>query len=667
MSEFKLIRYCLLLTAFCFVAPAYAQAEKGKDKTEKVKGKKADQDKNSGASEEEDEDEAAEEGDDAASEVDDQGNEGTDAEEDDAELKEDEESEGEQEDETAEEAPAAPSLDMSALGAIDLEKDLKKAETVEEKADADKAAEDWTERAMDILELHGYFRVRPELYHKFNIRQDDAVYNRTAAQAQDDNAYKNNTLAGANMRFRLEPTLNISEEIRIKTQIDFLDNVMLGSTPRYYQLGYGYGTQDSQMFQMGRVQGWDMGPPGSEDMVNVRRVWGEVMTPIGQIRFGRMGDHWGLGMQYNSGNGLNQDFGDSVDRIMFVAKINDWLIAPAFDFPNEGISSSDASGRPFDVSQLDDSYRLLGMFAYKHDEEKQSSMLKRGDWLVNAGLRFAYQWQVLSFENTTQSDGYMDYEDTVPAAEDAEEDPEAVEVPEFYEREMWSITPNLWFQFLKGTFHMELEAALIYGKLGNPDITQRDVQSPLTLLQAGGVLQIDYGLLSDALRIGLELGYAHGDEDVESIRAPATYDQNLNTQDELFTAFSFNPAYNTDLILHHHILGSVSQSMYFKGFVQYDFLKNPMGRRLQVRGDVIYSRAVYLDSTIDGRSGNLGVELNAQVSYMSEDGFYAGFAYGVLFPMAAFKGDPDGDDTRYRDDTDLFIPQTVQMILGIAY
>lgn len=666
MSEFKSIRYCLLLAALCFAAPAYAQAEKGKDKTATVKGKNAAPEKDSGASE--GEEAAEEEVDDAApAETTEEAEEeaGDEAEEDEDDSEEDEAlEEGEDDAAAEEETPAAPALDMSALGAIDPEKDLAKAETIEEGADAGKPAEDWTERAMDILELHGYFRVRPELYHKFNIRQDDALYNRTAAQAQDDDAYKNNTLAGANMRFRLEPTLNISEEIRIKTQIDFLDNVMLGSTPRYYQRGYGYGTADSQMLQIGRVQGWDMGPPGSEDMVHVRRVWGEVMTPIGQIRFGRMGDHWGLGMQYNSGNGLNQDFGDSVDRLMFVAKINDWLIAPAFDFPNEGISSSDASGRPFDVSQLDDSYRILGMFAYKHDQEKQNAMLKRGDWLVNAGLRFAYQWQVLSFENATQSDGYMDYEDAVPSEENTEAQ---VDVPDFYEREMWFITPNLWFQFLKGTFHLELEAALIYGKLGNPDIAQREVQSPLTLLQSGGVLQVDYGLLSDALRIGLELGYAHGDEDVESIRAPATYDQNLDTQDDLFTAFAFNPAYNTDLILHHHILGTVSQSLYVKAFVQYDFLKNPMGRRLQVRGDVLYSRAIYLDSTIDGRSGNLGVELNAQVSYMSEDGFYAGFAYGVLFPMAAFKGDPDGDDTRYREDTELFIPQTVQMILGIVY
>ena len=33
------------------------------------------------------------------------------------------------------------------------------------------------------------------------------------------------------MRFRIEPTFNVSEDIRLKAQIDVLDNVVLGSTP----------------------------------------------------------------------------------------------------------------------------------------------------------------------------------------------------------------------------------------------------------------------------------------------------------------------------------------------------------------------------------------------------------------------------------------------------
>ncbi len=555
--------------------------------------------------------------------------------------------------------PRSFELDMNALGQMDPEKELSD-NSKPEKADSKPLDRDWTERAMDILELHGYFRVRPELYHKFNIRNDDAVYNQTMAQRIGSNSYKNNTLAGANMRFRLEPTLNISEDIRIKSQMDFLDNVMMGSTPRYWQGYVGSGFENNpQTIDMGRVQGWDMGPPDSSQMLVVRRVWGEVKTPFGHLRFGRMGDDFGLGMLHNSGNSLQGDFGDSVDRILFAAKINDWLIMPAFDFPNEGMSSSDASGRPFDVSQLDDSYRILGVFGYIHNEQDQLAMLRRGDWLINTALRFSYQWQVMSFENDTQSTGiYNPDSDPVGGGETPYS---------FYKREMWQITPNFWLQFLSGTFHLEMEAAMIFGKIGNPDRAVSDEINPLTLLQWGMVLQIDYGLLADALRLGLEFGYAQGDKDVDGLRAPSTFDQ-TNPENTKFTAFSFNPAYDMDLILHKHILGSVSQNMYLKAWVNYDFFKNPMGRNLSIRADVIYSRAIFEESTIGKSSTNLGVELNAQVLYRSQDRFYAGLAYGVLFPLGAFKGDPDDvDGLAYGSDTDLTIPQTVQTILGITF
>lgn len=557
--------------------------------------------------------------------------------------------------------PKSMELDMSALGKMDPEKELADEGEID-RAESKVETKDWTERAMDLLELHGYFRVRPELYHKFYIRNDDAVYNLPSELADDDQSTKNNTLAGANLRFRLAPTLNISEDIRIKSEIDFLDNVMMGATPRYLQTYNA--SSESELMDVGRVQGWNMGPPDSGQMVNVRRVWGEVKTPFGHLRFGRMGDDWGLGMLHNSGNGINDDFGDSVDRLLFAAKINDWLIMPAFDFPNEGMSSSDAAGRPFDVSQLDDSYRLVGIFGYIHDKEDQAAMLKRGDWLINAGLYFSYQWQVMSFENELQYTGtynpLYENDEVVDATNGAS-------AYEFYKREMWNITPDLWFQVLYGTFHLELEAALIFGEVGNPDRETTEDLNPLTLVQWGMVLQIDYGLLADALRIGAEFGYAQGDKDITGTRAPSTFDQDRNTDDTNFTAFSFNPAYSMDLILHRHILGSVAQDMYFKGWVQYDFLKNPMGRNLSIRGDVIYTRAIFEESTISQSSPNLGVELDAKVMYRSQDGFYAGISYGVLFPLSGFKGDPDEDGDLYSSDTDLSIPQTVQAFLGISF
>ena len=570
-------------------------------------------------------------------------------------------------------------LDMGALGEMDPEKDLGKGGALAADGAAAQPALDWTERELEILEIHGYFRVRPELYHKFFIRNDGALFPlsmESQKNAENDPNYylgedcrdpdgsrrncDQETLAGANMRLRIEPTLNISEEVWVKTQLDFLDNVMLGSSPSTYRV---YDSSGAATIDSYSVQGYNMGPP-SEDMIVVRRAWGEVLTPIGQLRFGRMADHWGLGMLHNAGNGIDQEYGDSVDRLMFAVKINDWLLAPAFDFPNEGPSMSSPSGTPFDVSQLDDAYQLVGIVAYKHDEEEQRALLKRGDVVINTGLHFQYRSQVLSFDYVEEVDDVTG--EVTSRADDSQ-------YSHFFRRDMWNITPDFWFQLLYDTFHLELEVALVYGEIGNPDreVSNFDEANKLTLVQWGGVLQADYGLLSDQLRIGLEVGFASGDPDVEGVSPPTTYDQTNKPGSSKYTAFSFNPAFTNDFILYHGILGAVSQSYYFRPWLSYDFLRSAMGKKLGIRFDIIYARAVFAHTTISDSSANLGVELNGQVMYVSADNFHAGLKYGVLFPLGGFKGtyDPDGaeGDAVPFDDEDLSIPQTLQVLMGISF
>jgi hypothetical protein len=68
------------------------------------------------------------------------------------------------------------------------------------------------------------------------------------------------------------------------------------------------------------------GPPtagvnGWTNSINVNRVWGEYMTPVGQIRFGRMPHQWGLGIVANAGDGIDSDYQSTIDRIMFVTGI----------------------------------------------------------------------------------------------------------------------------------------------------------------------------------------------------------------------------------------------------------------------------------------------------------------------------------------------------------
>ena len=100
------------------------------------------------------------------------------------------------------------------------------------------------------MELHGYFRVRPELLQAFDLNQPpDAfgtgywLFPRPNGTSTPGGAILGggHSVAGVNMRFRFEPTINVSEEVRIRAQIDVLDNVVWGTTPDYaYSRRTGY-------------------------------------------------------------------------------------------------------------------------------------------------------------------------------------------------------------------------------------------------------------------------------------------------------------------------------------------------------------------------------------------------------------------------------------------
>src|SRR5262249_13883390 len=129
---------------------------------------------------------------------------------------------------------------------------------------SDVYSEDWWAHTRPIVELHGYFRTRGELYHNFALSRhnspgDDA---NTALWPQPlDNTYTDRngqrrqvllcgdpnaagkfsecldkSQAFANLRLRLNPEIHISDNLRILAQVDMLDNLVLGSTPDSYAM-----------------------------------------------------------------------------------------------------------------------------------------------------------------------------------------------------------------------------------------------------------------------------------------------------------------------------------------------------------------------------------------------------------------------------------------------
>jgi uncharacterized protein (TIGR04551 family) len=519
-----------------------------------------------------------------------------------------------------------------------------------------------THRKLDLLELHGYFRVRPELFHKFDLDQPpDAsgywLFPRPDGQFLATGLSGGHSIAGTNMRFRLDPTLNISEEVRIKAQIDALDNLVWGSTPQY-----AYIRQDR--VDIGLLGSSQVPPvPGvnsTQSNLAVKRVWGEVATPIGLLKFGRMGDQFALGIVHNDGNCLDCDYGVTVDRFQFVAEpLPGFFIVPTIDFDIEGLISGKTGnqGQPYDVTNSDDAHTFGIILARKDTDQKARTRIESGGTIVNYGLFFQYRSQRYEYK---QQGTYTSF---------TEQDPYQIPNPSLSRtpRNAYLFIPDLWFKLERKAFKIELEVAAYLGKAqgclpsDNGSSTGCDFSRELTIAQYGGALQTEWRLLDGALKIGLEVGAASGDtapgfgnkpnrrsnqtrpnsttagaqwgdyEGAQYGQRPCNPAAGLSAQlcqDVDIRNFRFNQDYRIDLILWREIIGGITDALYVKPGVSYAFNDS-----ISVFGNFIYSKALKPTSTPSGTSTQLGLEIDAGVRFQTDDGFYAQLAYGILFPF----------------------------------
>jgi uncharacterized protein (TIGR04551 family) len=550
---------------------------------------------------------------------------------------------------------------------------------------SDVFAEDWWTTARPVFDIHGYYRVRAELFHNFALgRKDDvpilwpqpadneyqgatatgAVGMRHAVTFCGSNplmpqACTNNTQAGANMRFRLNPEIHISDNLRVMAQIDMLDNLVLGSTPEGYanqpagtSAGYapvargGYAPLGAfSTTQWAPVAGVN----STQNSVTVKRVWGEYTTPIGLLRFGRMPSHWGLGMVANSGDGHDSDWQSTADRIMFVTGIKkyDLYFAGMWDFANEGLSSANLSqqqGQPHDLVQLDDVNQWGLVAVRRRAPELQRLDLAKGLPVFNGGVYFIYRNQVLANDGS---------QGTYTA--------KLGQSPDNYRqgltrRGAQAYIPDIWIQFLFRKFRFEAEAAMIYGSIDNtlntPDAkgnyvnpagSKANPDPGWKIRQFGVTTQSEFRAIEDRLRIQFGFGWASGDPDVDTL-SPAP--QGLTAQktaDRNYSEFAFHPDYRIDLILFRNILSRVQGAYYFRPSVEYDFARDKNGQRLGGGAAVIWSRASEFIQA-PGHVRDLGIELNGKIYFQSKDGtlnddhekmggFFTSLEYGVLFPL----------------------------------
>lgn len=128
-------------------------------------------------------------------------------------------------------------------------------------------------------------------------------------------------------RLLLNPTLTITDSIKIKAQLRVFQDVLtqdVDPASAFIVPGDPSLFRGSEFFDNVDREGEPI------DEFEVERLWAEVTTPFGRFDFGRQGSHWGMGILANAGNevkwlweGQGDDFGLTVDRIRFTTRLGE--------------------------------------------------------------------------------------------------------------------------------------------------------------------------------------------------------------------------------------------------------------------------------------------------------------------------------------------------------
>ena len=624
-------------------------------------------------------------------------------------------------------APAAETAPAAATAAADKG----------EKNDNAVVAEDWWSHARPILELHGYFRTRAEMFHNFSLGRlstpeqalwtmpaDNRYFTGTAGQLYgpslctpgesdevpgDSNAAvaavyacKNKNQSSANLRFRINPELHISDNLRIISQIDVLDNLVFGSTPAGYAnspaAGGGYAVVPRSGYAPMSFFDNTTEPPSAginsyKDSIRVKRVWGEFSTPVGQLRFGRMPDHFGLGMYHNSGDGYDDDYQSTLDRIMFVTSVKplDLYVGGAWDFPNSGATNENLQNpqaQPYNVSNLSNVRQFSLMIMRQKSPQLQRMALTRGSLVVNGGAYLQYRWQDLASDNAAGCDTGTGSTTTATGGASLG-CPSWGVTNALVRRGARAFTPDLWLQVLYRKFRFEAEAVTVQGSIDN--VSNQTYAYGLNsgggawLLRSYGIAtEIQQRLLEDRLDLSLNWGWASGDANAAQLDgAMGLRPGNAGLQNaegsNRFTTFRFNPAYRVDLILNRNILSRIQGTYYLRPSIGYDFMRKTNGQRLGGNLAGIWTRASeYIQAP--GHQRDLGIEVDATLYFQSKDGalndkpgtmggFFTMLQYGLLFPMAGlgYPSDSAAPIQRSFGNSDTSTAQILRWYMGIFY
>lgn len=584
----------------------------------------------------------------------------------------------------------------------------------EEKAPAADAAEGYLNQARrrtKVIELDGYYRVRSNYLYKMNMDQGYAPSGTTpgalppfpvpsqctkglsASTPTPGGSFpgcSDKTLSDANMRLRIEPTINISDQVRVRTQLDIFDNMILGSTADSQVNPY----VPDQVSSSGNPMQTNGAAPTDvlsttqnsyASSILAKRAWGEIDTELGSLRFGRMPWHFGRGMYFNRGACADCEGGTTVDRLMLLTTVYGHQLSVAWDFGAQGyhvgytdLGRHNVGGFPLDLTQKDDVTQFMGALTKVDDERTWNERIAAGDLVVNYGAQLVYRSQDYATFNINPPTGST-FQNQNPATLSAYDLGNSLTV----DVNALLFIPSIWFKLGWKALTVEFEGTLLAGKMRNAGPLRRAATSDdpgLRILQAGWVLASQLKLYSNALFVGFETGGATGDQAEMAYMSNGTpYYPYLNYRwrsvpqpqgDRSLNDFHFSPEYHVDEILYRRILGTVSNSVYVKPSIAYWLdLDSSKIREVGVSGAVIYSLAPVPVST-PGNALSYGVEMDLGLHYRNtRENIFAGLTWGVFWPMAALARAGGNADAPLwgANAADANASQVLRMFAGIRF
>lgn len=506
-----------------------------------------------------------------------------------------------------------------------------------------------------LVELSGYFRVRGDLFRKLNFNND--------AQWENSGRYTTATggsgsFTGTNMRLRLEPTINPTDNIQIVTTIDVLDNIQLGSTPNTLPYS-GSGTPTNVLATSQRTP--RRGENSVIDSIAVKRVYAR-MTALNEqleLRVGRMPDMWGLGMMVNDGDCLDCDFGTVTDRIAVTFKLASHLFTPMFDWISTGPVSQPFGSydpQPQDAFRWDDAVQYALRASKVDHPDDIAESVSRGETVANYGVHMALRMQSADLQSgyyngSTASTGVLDT--TAFTGSPKETRSATVYIGDAFLK--------LYHRGLEFRFETALQAGQFKDKMAD---TGGTALKQTNVMKYGAAMELLYRLQGNysGVLMALKSGIASGDsqqgygalDQADSQRNATQGDRSLNN-------FQFSPDYHVDMLMFRRVIGTVTDAWYLKPEVTYNFDENVAGRFA-----AIYSQAMERNSTAScfSTSGNakcttasgtgskpMGLEFDGELSYglaktQNTGSFKTSLAGALLFPFGAFDNPSKSSDDR---------------------